>query len=60
MAPAFTEPERAALDLVEAVARTKDRAGDALARLRRHFSERAAAELIACMADHHLIPGDRP
>jgi alkylhydroperoxidase family enzyme len=53
--PAFTEPERAALALVDAVACATDRAGDALARLRRHFSERATAELIACLADHHLI-----
>jgi alkylhydroperoxidase family enzyme len=57
-APAFTDAERAALDLVEAVARAGDRAGEALARLRRYFSERAAAELIACMADHHLITDD--
>jgi alkylhydroperoxidase family enzyme len=59
-APAFTEPERAALDLVEAVARARDRAGDALTRLRRHFSDRATAELIACMADHHLITDGCP
>lgn len=53
--PAFTEPERAALDLVDAVACAADRAGEALARLRGHFSDRATAELIACLADHHLI-----
>ena len=28
---------------------------DLLPQLRRHFSERATAELIACMAEHHLF-----
>jgi alkylhydroperoxidase family enzyme len=54
----FTEPERAALALVDAIACATGRAADALARVRRHFSERAMAELVACMADHHLIAGD--
>jgi alkylhydroperoxidase family enzyme len=51
----LTERERAALALVEALARTGGAAGDSLARARHHFSERAMAELIACMAEHHLI-----
>jgi alkylhydroperoxidase family enzyme len=53
----FTEAERAALALVDAIACATGRVADALTRVRRHFSERAMAELIACMADHHLIPG---
>ena len=60
----FTERERAALALVETVACTAPgpdpRTGPALARARRHFSERAMAELIACMADHHLVTDHRP
>jgi alkylhydroperoxidase family enzyme len=54
-AAGFSEPERAALALVDAIACASGRAADAVARMRRHFSERAMAELIACMADHHLI-----
>jgi alkylhydroperoxidase family enzyme len=56
----FTERERAALDLVDAIACATGRAADALTRVRRHFSERAMAELIACMAAHHLIADQRP
>jgi alkylhydroperoxidase family enzyme len=58
---AFTERERAALALVDAVARASadaGSAGDVLARVRRQFTERAVAELIACMAEHHLIADD--
>ena len=56
--PAFTEPERAALALVDAVACVPSGRGGTdkqLTELRRHFSERATAELIDCMADHHLF-----
>jgi len=63
LSDAFTEPERAALALVDAVACARvgaGAAGDALARVRRLYSERAVAELIACMADHHLIADDHP
>jgi alkylhydroperoxidase family enzyme len=56
----FSEPERAALALVDAIACATGRAADALTRVRRHFSERAMAELIACMADHHLITDRHP
>ena len=58
---AFTERERAALALVDSVAcaaAEPGSAGDALARARRQFTERAMAELIACMAEHHLIAED--
>ncbi len=59
--PGVSAAERAALTLVEAVACSA--AGgvtrDALAGARRHFSDRAVAELIACMADHHLLTDDR-
>jgi len=62
--PAFTESERAALALVDAVACAAaggdSRPGEALTRVRRHFSEPAMAELIACMADHHLILDAHP
>ncbi len=51
----FSDAERAALGLVDAVA-----CGDAVAAVRRHFSEWARAELIACMADHHLFADDHP
>jgi len=51
----LTERERAALALVDALACAGGAAGEMLARARRHFSERAMAELIACMAEHHLI-----
>lgn len=54
----FSEAERAALALVDAVA-CGGSAG-AIAAVRRHFSERATAELIACMADHHLFTDDHP
>jgi alkylhydroperoxidase family enzyme len=57
---AFSEPERAALALVDAIACATGRAADALTRMRRHYSERAMAELIACMADHHLIADQHP
>jgi alkylhydroperoxidase family enzyme len=52
----LSDAERAALALVDAVARGGN--GEALAAVRRHFSERATAELIACMADHHLFADD--
>lgn len=58
---AFTERERAALALVDSVAcaaADAGSAGDALTRVRRQFTERAVAELIACMAEHHLIADD--
>jgi alkylhydroperoxidase family enzyme len=58
--PAFSEPERAALALVDAIACATGRAAEALARMRRYYSERAMAELIACMADHHLIADRHP
>lgn len=54
--PGFSEAERAALALVDAVA--CGGSNEALAAVRRHFSERATAELIGCMADHHLFTGD--
>ena len=60
---AFSERERAALALVDAVACARvgaGAAGEALTRVRREYSERATAELIACMAEHHLIADDRP
>jgi alkylhydroperoxidase family enzyme len=50
--------ERAAVALVDAVACGSAR--EALAEVRRHFSERATAELVACMADHHLFPDEQP
>jgi alkylhydroperoxidase family enzyme len=57
--PAFTERERAALALVDAVAcrpgAPETGTDRRLTELRRHFSERATAELIACMAEHHLF-----
>jgi alkylhydroperoxidase family enzyme len=59
---AFNERERAALALVDSVACPPVGAGEAdkaLARVRRHFSAAAMAELIACMAEHHLIADDR-
>jgi alkylhydroperoxidase family enzyme len=59
-AAGFSEPERAALALVDAIACASGRAADAVARMRRHFSERAMADLIACMADHHLIAHEHP
>lgn len=59
-ASAFTEPERAALALVDSIACATGRAAEAMSRVRRHFSERAMAELIACMADHHLIADGHP
>jgi len=59
-ATGLTEPEHAALALVDSIACATGRAADALARVRRHFSERALAELIACMADHHLIANGHP
>jgi alkylhydroperoxidase family enzyme len=58
---AFNERERAALALVDSVACPPVGAGEAdkaLVRVRRHFSEAAMAELIACMAEHHLIADD--
>jgi alkylhydroperoxidase family enzyme len=54
----FSEAERAALALVDAVA--GGGSADAIVAVRRHFSERATAELIACMADHHLFTDDHP
>jgi len=60
--PELSERDRAALALVDAVAcagGTSDSgAAAALARVRRHFSERGLAELTACLADHHLIADD--
>ena len=55
---AFTEREHAALALVDWVACAAEAAatpGETLARVRRHFSDRAMAELVACLAEHHLI-----
>ena len=52
--PGLSDGERAALALVDALA-CGALAVEALARARRHFTERAMAELIACMAEHHLI-----
>ena len=60
---AFTEREHAALALVDSVACTAVGArspGEALTRVRRQYSERAMAELVACMAEHHLIADDHP
>jgi alkylhydroperoxidase family enzyme len=59
---AFTEREHAALALVDSVACAAGTGGPgaALTRVRRQYSERAMAELIACMAEHHLITDDRP
>ncbi len=54
----FSDAERAALGLVDAVACGDG--GGAVAAVRRHSSERATAELIACMADHHLFADDHP
>jgi alkylhydroperoxidase family enzyme len=59
-AAGLSEAERAALALVDAIACATGRAADALTRVRRHYSERAMAELIACMADHHLIADRHP
>jgi alkylhydroperoxidase family enzyme len=60
----LSERERAALALVDAVACTggsaDSGAATALARVRRHFSERGVAELTACLAEHHLIADDHP
>jgi hypothetical protein len=59
---AFTEREHAALALVDSVACAAETGGpgEALTRVHRQYSERAMAELIACMAEHHLITDDRP
>ena len=47
------------VDLLRRLDRHASEAGltecERAARARRHFSERAMAELIACMAEHHLI-----
>jgi alkylhydroperoxidase family enzyme len=58
--PGLSERDRAALALVDAVACVGADSGatEALARVRRHFSERGLAELTACLADHHLIADD--
>jgi alkylhydroperoxidase family enzyme len=59
--PELSERDRAALALVDAVAcagGSADSGAAALARVRRHFSERGVAELTACLADHHLIAED--
>jgi alkylhydroperoxidase family enzyme len=53
LAAELSAAERAAIALVDAVACGGAR--EALAEVRRHFSERATAELVACMADHHLF-----
>ncbi len=58
--PVLTERDRAALALVDAVACDAGDPAAALARVRRHFSERGLAELTACLADHHLIADDHP
>ncbi|HUR95303.1 MAG TPA: hypothetical protein VMY76_12005 [Gemmatimonadales bacterium] len=52
----FSNAERAALALVDAVA--AGAGARAIAVVRRHFSERATAELIGCIADHHLSIDD--
>ena len=60
---AFTDRERAALALVDSVACARAGAGatgEALTQLRGLYSEHAVAELIACMAEHHLIADDHP
>lgn len=60
---AFSERERAAMALVDSVAcaaEGRESAGEAFARVRRQYSEPAMAELIACMAEHHLIADDHP
>jgi alkylhydroperoxidase family enzyme len=60
--PGLREMDRAALALVDAVAcaggSADGVAAAALARVRRHFSERGLAELTGCLADHHLIADD--
>jgi alkylhydroperoxidase family enzyme len=59
----LSERDRAALALVDAVAcagGSADSGAAALARVRRHFSERGVAELTACLAEHHLIAEDHP
>ena len=60
--PELSERDRAALALVDAVARVGSSADSgaatALAQVRRHFSDRGVAELTACLADHHLIADD--
>jgi alkylhydroperoxidase family enzyme len=57
--PAFTERERAALGLAEAVARhtVRDRSAPdrALARARRHFAEPEVARLAAAAAGEHFF-----
>jgi alkylhydroperoxidase family enzyme len=52
----FSDAERAALSLVDAV--SCGGAREAIAAVRRYFSERAVAELIACLADHHLLTNE--
>ena len=56
--PGLSLAERAAVALVDAVA--CGGSPEALAEVRRHFSERATAELVACMADHHLFADEHP
>lgn len=54
----FTDKERAALALVDSVACAAagaGTAGETLSRVRRQYSESAMAELVACLAEHHLI-----
>ncbi len=54
----FTDKERAALALVDSVACAAvgtGTAGETLLRVRRQYSESAMAELVACLAEHHLI-----
>ena len=57
--PAFTERERAALGLAEAVARLTERdcaaPEQALARARRHFAESEVACLVATAAGEHFF-----
>ena len=56
--PGLSPGERAAVALVDAVACGGSR--EALAEVRRYFSERATAEIVACMADHHLFADGHP
>ena len=58
---AFTDRERVALALVDSVACATVGAGtaeDTLSGARRQYSDGAMAELIACLAEHHLIADD--
>ena len=52
--PLFNEAERAALDYVTELTRTKTIAPETFERLRRHYSERAICEIVWLIASEHF------